>query len=345
MKSGMRQQARGNSKTATVFGVALYAVLFALCPAAEAQQPSKIPKIGFLVVPSRSFFADRLESFRQGLHSLGYVEGKNVVIEYRYAEGNLDRLPELAKELIGVEVDVIVTTSTQSVLALINATRTTPIVFAAVQDPVAAGIINTLARPGGNVTGLSTFAPELGGKRLELLKETVPRTTRVAFFWNTGALGAASEAVKATHSAAQALGLQLKSLEVRDSKGFEKSFNAALAERVQSILTNPSPFINTHGTRIIKFATINRLPAMYTAPELVDAGGLMAYTPSYTDQFRRAAVYVDKILKGAKPADLPVEQPTKFELVINLKAAKQIGITIPLNVLAGADRVIKDAPR
>jgi putative tryptophan/tyrosine transport system substrate-binding protein len=320
---------------------ALGVMLTALCFPAEAQQPNKVPKIGFLVVPSRSFFADRMESFRQGLHSLGYVEGKNILIEYRYAEGKLDRLPELAKELVGLKVDVIVTTATQSVLALKNATRTVPIVFAAVQDPVAAGIIDSLAQPGGNATGLSILAPELGGKRLELLKEVVPRANRVAFFWNPGPQGVASDAVKATHTAAHALGLQLKSLEVRDSKDFEKAFDAALGERVQSLLTNPSPFINTHHRRIIEFATKNRLPAMYAGPEFVDAGGLMSYAPNYTDQFRRAAVYVDKILKGAKPADLPVEQPTKFEFIINLKAAKQIGLTIPPNVLARADKVIK----
>jgi ABC-type uncharacterized transport system substrate-binding protein len=323
----------------TVFG--LCAMLFALCASAEAQQASKVPKIGFLVVPSRSFFADRMESFRQGLHSLGYVEGKNILIEYRYAEGKLDRLPELAKELVAVKVDLIVTTSTQSVLAAKNATRTIPIVFAGVQDPVAAGIIDSLARPGGNATGLSILAPELGGKRLELLKEAVPRATRVAFFWNLGPQGVASDAVKATHTAAHALGLQLKSLEVQDSKDFEQAFETAIAERVQSLLTNPSPIINTHRPRIIEFATKNRLPAMYAAPEFVDAGGLMSYTLSYTEQFRRAASYVDKILKGAKPADLPVEQPFKFEFIINLKAAKQIGLTIPPNVLARADRVIR----
>jgi putative tryptophan/tyrosine transport system substrate-binding protein len=323
------------------FYLALSALLFVLCFPVQAQQPSKVSKIGFLVVPSRSFFADRMESFRQGLKSLGYVEGKNILIEYRYAEGKLDRLPELAKELVGVKVDVIVTTSTPSVLAAKNATGTIPIVFATVQDPVADGIIDSLARPGGNATGLSILAPELGGKRLEILKEAVPGITRVAFLWSSRPQGVASDAVKVTQTAAHTLGLQLKSLEVRDSRDFEKAFEASLAERVQSLLTNPSPVINTHRTRIVEFATKNRLPAMYAAPEFVDGGGLMSYTPNYTDQFRRAATYVDKILKGAKPADLPVEQPTKFEFIINLKAAKQIGLIISPNVLARADRVIK----
>jgi putative ABC transport system substrate-binding protein len=323
------------------FYLALSALLFVLCFPVQAQQPSKVSKIGFLVVPSRSFFADRMESFRQGLKSLGYVEGKNILIEYRYAEGKLDRLPELAKELVGVKVDVIVTTSTPSVLAAKNATGTIPIVFATVQDPVADGIIDSLARPGGNATGLSILAPELGGKRLEILKEAVPGITRVAFLWSSRPQGVASDAVKVTQTAAHTLGLQLKSLEVRDSRDFEKAFEASLAERVQSLLTNPSPVINTHRTRIVEFATKNRLPAMYAAPEFVDSGGLMSYTPNYTDQFRRAATYVDKILKGAKPADLPVEQPTKFEFIINLKAAKQIGLIISPNVLARADRVIK----
>jgi putative ABC transport system substrate-binding protein len=324
-----------------IFALALSAMLSALSFPLEAQQPSKVAKIGFLVVPSKSFFANRMESFQQGLHSLGYVEGKNLVIEYRYAEGKLDRLPELAKELVSVKVDVIVTTSSLSVLAVKNATSIIPIVFAAIQDPVTDGIIDSLARPGGNVTGLSILA-ELGGKRLELLKEVAPGVTRVAFLWGPGSQRVTSpESVKATHTAAHALGLQLQSLEVRDSKDLEKAFEAALAERVQSLLTNPHPVINTHRTRIVEFATKNRLPAMYAGPEFVDAGGLMSYTPSYTDQFRRAAVYVDKILKGANPAELPVEQPMKFEFIINLKAAKQIGLTIPPNVLARADRVIR----
>jgi putative ABC transport system substrate-binding protein len=317
--------------------LALVAMVFALCGSVEAQQ--KVPKIGFLVVPSRSFFADRMKSFRQGIHSLGYVEGKNILIEYRYAEGKLDRLPDLAKELVSIKVDIIVTSTAQSVLALKNATRTIPIVFAATDDPVANRLVDSLASPGGNVTGLSIFAPELGGKRLELLREAVPRITRVAFLWGSGVSSART--AKETQAAARALGLQCQSIEVRDSKGFDSAFEAATKERAQALLTSPGPIINTHQARIVEFAAKNRLPAMYAAPEFVNAGGLMSYAPNYTDQYHRAATYVDKILKGRKPADLPVEQPKKFEFIINLKAAKQIGLTIPPNVLARADKVIK----
>jgi len=319
-----RLEATGNSKRVQFLGFALSAVLFAFCFPAEAQQPSKIPKIGFLVIPSRTFFTNRIESFRQGLHSLGYVEGKNVVIEYRYAEGNLDRLSDLAKELVGVKVDVIVTTTGSGVQAVKNATRTIPVVFAGIQDPVASGIVDSLARPGGNVTGLSIVATELGGKRLELLKETVPKIARVLFLWQ----GSSAVMVKETQAAARALGLQCQSIEVRDSKSFDIAFDAATKVHAQALLTSPGPIVNTHQTKIIEFAAKNRLPAMYAGPEFVDAGGLMSYAPSYADLYRRIAYYVDKILKGANPANLPVEQPKKFEFVINLRTAKQIGLTI-----------------
>jgi putative tryptophan/tyrosine transport system substrate-binding protein len=313
--------------------------LLAIGTFADAQQPGKMHRIGFLGAPSRSFFAARMEGFRQGLRDLGYIEGKNILIEYRYAEGNQVRLPDLAAELVSLKVDVIVATGAGG-LAAKNATQTIPIVFAAVQDPIATGLVDSLAMPGGNVTGLSILAPELSGKRLELLKEVVPRITRVAFLWGSSSPGALVTK-KETQAAGKALGLQLQSLEVRDSKDFDTVFEAATRDRAQALLTSPSSFINTHQARIIEFATKNRLPAMYASPEFVDAGGLMSYAPNYTDQYRRAAIYVDKILKGAKPADLPVEQPTKFEFVINLKAAKQIGLTIPPNVLARADKVIR----
>jgi putative ABC transport system substrate-binding protein len=320
--------------------IALCAVLFTLCFSVEAQQPKKVPKIGFLVVPSRTFFAkNRIEPFRQGLQSLGYVEGKNVVIEYRYAEGNLDRLPDLAKELVSVKPDVIVTTATQGVLALKNTTRTIPIVFVGVNDPVASRLVDSLAMPGGSVTGLSALAPELSGKRLQLLKEAVPTITRVAFLWGSGAR--ATPLVKETQAAARALGLQCQSIEVRDSKGLDSAFESATKEHAQALLTSAAPIINTHQARIVEFAAKNRLPAIYAGAEFVDAGGLMSYAPSFTDLYRRVGYYVDKILKGANPANLPVEQPTKFELVINLKTANQIGVTIPQKVLARADRVIK----
>jgi putative tryptophan/tyrosine transport system substrate-binding protein len=318
----------------------LCAMLLAVCVSANTQQPGKVPKIGFLVGPSRSFFASRMESFQQGLHSLGYIEGKNIAIEYRYAEGKADYLPALAAELVGLNVDVIVTSATPSVLAAKKATSTIPIVFVSVTDPVASGVVASLARPGGNITGLTILAPELSGKRLELLKEAVPNVTRVAFLWNS-ANPAQAPQWREAQAAAQALGLRLQSLEVRSSNDFDSAFEAALRERARALIASPEPLINTHLKRIVEFAAKNRLPAMYAGPEFVDAGGLMSYAPSYTDLYRRAAVYVDKILKGAKPADLPVEQPTKFELIINLKAAKQIGLTIPPNVLARADRVIK----
>ena len=319
--------------------VAPFAMLFALCLSAEAQQPKKVPRIGFLVASSRSFFSVRAEGFRQGLRNLGYIEGKNIVIEYRYAEGNQGRLPDLAAELVSLKVDVIVASGAGG-LAAKNATQTIPIVFAAVQDPVASGLVDSLAMPGGNVTGLSMLAPELSGKRLELLKEVVPRITRVAFLWGSSSPGALVTK-KETQAAGKALGLQLQSLEVRDSKDFDTVFETATRDRAQALLTSPSSFINTHQARIVEFAMKNRLPAMYASPEFVDAGGLMSYTPNSADLFRRAAVYVDKILKGTKPADLPVEQPTKFEFVVNLKTAKQIGLTIPPNVLVRADKVIR----
>jgi putative tryptophan/tyrosine transport system substrate-binding protein len=331
----MRRPLRKTALASVLFAGALLAVAVAV----EAQQPPKVPKIGFLVAPSRSFFAARMKGFQQGLRNLGYIEGKNIAIEYRYAEAKADRLPELAAELVSLKVDLIVTSGPASQAAK-NATKTIPIVFAGVQDPVASGLVESLAKPGGNVTGLSILAPELGGKRLELLKEAVPKITRIAFLW--GGLGRGGPiTVKETKAAAQALALQFQSLEVRDSKDFDSAFEAITKNRAQALLTNPGPIINTHQARIVEFAAKNRLPAMYAAPESVDAGGLMSYGSNPTDEYRRAAVYVDKILKGAKPADLPVEQPTKFEFVINLKTAKQIGLTIPPDVLARADKVIK----
>jgi putative ABC transport system substrate-binding protein len=325
-------------KKAALPSILVAVVLLAVGVIAQAQQPKKVPRIGFLAAPSQSFFSARAEGFRQGLRDLGYIEGKNILIEYRYAEGNQGRLPDLAAELVSLKVDVIVASGAGG-LAAKNATQTIPIVFASVPDPVATGLVDSLARPGGNVTGLSNLAPELSGKRLELLKEIVPKITRVAFLWSSGTGNRVTE--KETRAAARALGLQFQSLELHDSKDFDTVFEAATKNRAQALLTSTSSFLNTHQARIIEFATKNRLPAMYGEPEFVDAGGLMSYTPNAADLFRRAAVYVNKILKGAKPADLPVEQPKKFEFVINLKTAKQIGVTIPPNVLARADRVIK----
>ena len=320
--------------------LALCAMLFALCLRAEAQQPTKLHRIGYLLGASSSFYTARIDAFQQGLNELGYTEGKNIVIEYRYADGKADRLPALAVELVRLKLDVIVATTTPSVLAVKKAAATIPIVFVSVADPVASGLVASLARPGGNITGLTILAPELSGKRLELLKEAVPKATRVAFLWNS-ANPAQGLLWKESQAAAQELRLQLQSLEVRSSNDFENAFEAALRERAQALITAPEPLINTHLKRIVEFAAKNRLPAMYAGPEVVDAGGLMSYAPDYTHQYRRAATYVDKILKGAKPSDLPIERPMKFEFVINLKTAKEIGLTISPNVLARADKVIK----
>jgi ABC-type uncharacterized transport system substrate-binding protein len=326
--------------TKKVVCLALGAMFLGVSFPAQAQQPKKVPRIGFLGGASASFYAARTNAFRQGLNELGYTEGKNIVIEYRYAEGKFDRLPDLAAELVGLKLDVIVAAPTPSVLAAKKASATTPIVFASVVDPVASGLVASLARPGGNITGLTILGPELSGKRLELLKEVLPNVTRVAALWNSA--NPAQELVwKEMQAAAQELRLQLQSLEVRSANDFDIAFKAALRERAQALIPSGEPLINTQLKRIVEFAAKNRLPAMYAGPEVVDAGGLMSYAPNYTDQYRRAAVYVDKILKGAKPADIPVEQPTKFEFVINLKTAKQIGLTIPQSVLYRADRVIK----
>src|SRR5215510_10224513 len=306
----------------------------------EAQQPKKVPRIGFLGGESSFFYAVRIDAFRQGLNELGYIEGKNIVIEYRYAEGKLDRLPALAKELVGLKSDVIVAAPTPSVLAAKKASATIPIVFVGVGDAVGSGLVASLARPGENITGLTILNPELSGKRLELLKEALPSVIRVAALWNPA--NPAQELVwKEMQAAAQELRLQLQSLEVRSANDFDIAFEAALRKRAQALIPTVDPLINTQLKRIVEFAAKNRLPAMYGGPEVVDAGGLMSYAPNYTDHYRRTATYVDKILKGAKPADLPVEQPKKFEFVINLKAAKQIGLTIPPNVLLRADKVIK----
>jgi ABC-type uncharacterized transport system substrate-binding protein len=310
------------------------ALLLAFSIPAEAQQ-SNIPRIGVLAPPSRSFFAPRADAFRQGLRDLGYVEGKNVLIEYRYAGGRQDRLPDLVAELIALKVDVILTATDAAVRIAKGSTNTIPVVFAAISDPVATGLITSLARPSGNVTGLTILSPELSGKRLEVLTEVAPKVMRV------GILFSGNIFVKETETLAKTLGLQPVMLKGRRVKDFGELFGSAKSQGVQALLVYPGPLMNTARQEIVAFAAQNRLPAMYSSSEFVEVGGLMSYAPSYADLFRRAATYVDKILKGAKPVDLPVEQPTKFELVINLKTAKQIGLTIPPNVLARADRVIK----
>jgi len=304
---------------------------------AQAQQPARIPRIGILIASTASFFSARVEAFRQRLRELGYIEGKNIVIEYRYADGKLERLPDLAAELVRLKVDVIITAGAGSSPAK-KATATIPIVFAGSSDPVGTGLVSSLARPGGNITGLSNIAQDLDGKRLELLKEAFPKVARVAFLWQSPG---GNRALTDMEAAAKALGLKLQSLPVRSLDDFESAFARTKREGAQALITAPSPLINTQRRQVLDFAAKNRLPAMYPTSEYVEAGGLMSYAPNEADLWRRAADFVDKILKGTKPAEIPVEQPMKFEFIVNLKAAKAIGLTIPPNVLVRADKVIK----
>jgi putative ABC transport system substrate-binding protein len=303
-----------------------------------AQQPARIHRIGILF-PS-SVYSARVEAFRQRLRELGYVEGKNIVIEYRYAEGKRERVPDLAAELVRLKVDVIVTTGAVPVLAAKKASPTIPIVFASSSDPVGSGLVSSLAQPGGTITGLSQMAPDLDGKRLELLKEAFPKVARTAFLWSSGGLRGNSSLTD-MEAAAKMLGIKLQSLPVRSLGDFEGAFARAKREGAQALITTTSALIDTQLRQVLDFAVKNRLPAMYANSEFVEAGGLMSYGSDNTDLWRRAADFVDKILKGTKPADMPVEQPTKFEFLVNMNAAKQIGLTIPQKVLARADRVIK----
>ena len=307
---------------------------------AQAQQPTKIPRIGFLTAISAASMSTRMEAFRKGLHELGYVEGKNILIEYRYAEGKLDRLPAFAAELVRLKVDVIVTAGASGTGPAKEATTTIPIVMSQDGDPVATGVVASLARPGGNITGLATLAPELGGKRLELLKEIVAKLSRVAVF-GTSTQANNAQQLSEVELAAKALGVKLQNLDLLGPKDIETAFRAAGKERAGAGLVLAGPVALSQRPQFLDLAVKNRLPVIFPQNEFVEDGGLMSYAPNYADLFRRAALYVDKILKGAKPADLPVEQPTKFEFIINLKAAKQIGLTIPPNVLARADRVIR----
>ena len=320
--------------------VFLCALLFVLSVSGEAQQAKKVPRIGYLSPFSPSAASFRTEPFRQGLRELGYVEEKNIIIEYRYAEGKLDRLPALAAELVRLKVDVIVTGGSPVTRSAREATVTIPIVMTQDDDPVGSGFVASLARPGGNITGLATLAPEISGKRLELLKETVPRLFRVAVFGTSTRPGTAQQ-LRETELAAAALGVQLQYLDVLSPTDIETAFRAATKGRADALLVLTSPVLISHRKQIADLAVKNRLPAIYYRREYVEDGGLMTYGVNITDLDRRAATYVDKILKGRNPADLPVEQPMKFEFIINLKAAKQIGLTIPPNVLVGADKVIK----
>jgi putative ABC transport system substrate-binding protein len=317
--------------------VLILATLGTTTAIAEAQKSAKVPKIGFL---SGGLRGPIHEAFRQGLRELGYVEGKNIVIEYRWAEGKFERLSGLAADLARLKVDVIVAPITLDALAAQQATSTIPIVMALSTDPVGTGLVASLARPGGNITGLTTLSPELNGKRLELLKETVPKLARVGVIWNLTNPDKALEFEQIEVTARQ-LKLQLQSLEVRSLDDFEKAFRGATAKSPGALLTLTDTLTMTHQSQIVELAAKRRLPAMFQTGDFVDAGGLMSYGPNDADLFRRTATYVDKILKGAKPADLPVQQPTKFELVINLKTAKKIGLTVSPEMLFRADKVLK----
>jgi putative ABC transport system substrate-binding protein len=326
------------SKNVFVFICLLLTVFLLTGSFAEAQQPTKVPKIGWL--GARSASAPAREVFLRELRALGYVEGKNIAFEYRYAEGKLDRLPALADELVRLKVDVLLTPATPAAVAAKNATRTIPIVFYSGSDPVALGLVDSLARPGGNITGFTTIGAVLAGKRLELLKETISNLSRVAALWNPHD-SLSAQAWKESQLPARELGLQLHSMEVSSADKFEGAFKEAIKASSAALALMGSPFFFSHQKQIVDLAAKNRLPAIYSNREFVVSGGLMSYGADQTEPYRRAAVLVNKILKGAKPADLPVEQATKFELVINLKTAKQIGVTIPPNVLARADKVIK----
>jgi len=314
-------------------------MLVLTCSPAEAQQPGKIPRLGVLTILPPDQSPD-IDAFRQGLDRLGYLDGKNIGIEYRSADGKLDRLPALATELVDLKVDVIVALNPPSVRAAKNATRSIPIIMRSSDDPVRTGLITSLARPGGNITGLTSISSDLIGKRLELLREAIPQIHVVAVL-RTPTAPDADVRWREAQTSARALGLQLELLELQSPADFANAFKVATRRRVNALLTIRNPLIVNNRQRIADLAIKSNLPAIYDDREFVDIGGLMSYGADLTDLHRRAAVYVDKILRGAKPSDLPVEQPTKFELVINLKTAKQIGLTIPPNVLARADRVIR----
>jgi putative tryptophan/tyrosine transport system substrate-binding protein len=339
MKEGNRQEALGNSKKIRFIGFALCSMLFAFCSSAEAQQPGKPPRIGFIMADS-SGSDPRVDAFRQGLRELGYVEGKNIAVEYRFAEGKEERLLKHVDELVGQKMEIIVTDGTAVTRALKNATKTIPIVMASDGDPVGNKFVASLARPGGNVTGLANLLAGLSGKRLEILKDAVPGTSRFGIIWNPEN-PASITGFKETQVAAQSLGVQLQSLEVKGPNDFESAFQGAKKGQVGALTVVSDSVMFAHRIRMLELAAKQRLPTMHTQSLWVQDGGMISYGTYFPDLYRRAATYVDKILKGAKPGDLPVEQPTKFELVINLKAAKQIGLTIPQSVLYRADKVIK----
>ena len=326
-------------KRAAASSILVSVMLIAAAVVAEAQQPTKNPRIGYLTVASLSANVARVEAFRQGLRELGYVEGKNIVIEWLSREGKKQE-SDLVAEALRLKVDVIVTSGPTMTRAAKQATAAIPIVMTFDTDPVGSGFITSLARPGGNITGLSALSPELSGKQLELLKEFFPKLSRVTVLGNSNEPGN-RETLREIETAAGVLQVKVQSLDVLSPKDIEPAFQSATKARADALVVLPSPVLNELRGKVVNLALKSRLSAIYFRQEFVETGGLMSYGTSFTDLSRRAAAYVDKILKGAKPADLPVEQPQKFELVINLKAAKEIGITIPPNVLARADKVIK----
>ncbi|HXK30570.1 MAG TPA: ABC transporter substrate-binding protein [Candidatus Binatia bacterium] len=321
-------------------GLALSAVLLALSFPSEAQQPAKIQRIGYLTANSAAAEQVRLEPFRQGLRARGYVERQNIAIEYRYTDGKYELLPEFAAELVRLKVDVLVAVTTNAALAAKNATSTIPIVFLGVSDPIAAGLIDSLPHPGGNITGLTNIAPVLSGKRLELIKETVPKLSRVAVLWDPKNPGSTPQ-WNESQLAARELRLQLHSMEVSSVDKYESAFKDATKARSAALAVTLNPLANSNQKRVVDLAAKNRLPAIYARSDYVDKGGLMSYGPSFESEGRDAARLVDKILKGAKPVDLPVEQPMKFELVMNFKTVKALGLTIPPIVLMRVERVVK----
>jgi putative ABC transport system substrate-binding protein len=307
---------------------------------ANAQQPAKIFKIGFLTSGSAPSSTNRLEVIQRGLRELGYIEGKNIAFEERYGEDKFDRLRGLVDELIGLKVDVLLVQSTPAALAAKNATRTVPIIFAGVSDPVEAGLVDSLARPGGNLTGFTNIAPALAGKRLELLKEAIPKLSRVAVLWDPQAPGSRQQ-WKEIQLPGRELGLQLHSLEVSNPDKYDSAFKEAMKARSAALAVTQNPLATSNREKVAGLAIKHRLPGIYPQDEFVTSGGLMSYGPDISEPYRRAAIFVDKILKSAKPADLPVEQPTKFELVVNMRTAKALGIKIPQSMLGRLDRVIE----
>jgi putative ABC transport system substrate-binding protein len=322
--------------------VILCAMLLALGSSADAQQPAKIPRIGVLSTAGDSRIPGfQIEAFRKGLLDIGYIDGKNVLVDYRYAEGNQDRLPSIVAELVQLKVDVLVVTALTALRVAKQATQTIPTVMVILSDPVATGIVDSLARPGGNITGFTRLSRELSGKRLELLKETVPKISRAAVLWDGNAPGSAA-ALKEYQAASYALKMHIEPLEVRGpDPDLETTIQGAARPTLGALITINNALVRRYSKRIADLTIKKKLPSMFEGRDYIEAGGLMSYSANDTEAYSRAAIYVDKILKGKKPADLPIEQPTKFEFVINLKTAKQIGLTIPPNVLARADRVIK----